>query len=89
MLTYIYQYLFYPFLNIMNTITRQHIVGMKYEEHENDNQTRIMLGFAYNFWLSKERKSRIELGSLNLSFQPITTTLVTIASLDLTLVKTL
>ena len=59
----------------MNSITRQQIVGMKYEEHENDNQTRIMLGFAYNFWLSKERKSRIELGSLNLSFQPIITTL--------------
>ena len=39
----------------MNTITRQHIVGMKYEEHENDNQTRIMLGFAYNFRLSKKK----------------------------------
>ena len=39
----------------MNLITRHHIVRMKYEEHENDNQTRIMLGFAYNFRLSKKK----------------------------------
>ena len=29
----------------MNMITRQHIVGMKYKEYENDNEQEDVLGF--------------------------------------------
>ena len=30
----------------MNMITRQHIVGMKYKEHENDIEQEDVLGFC-------------------------------------------